>query len=789
MIASLTISIYGIEYVDYLTWRAVMAGKPGGEVVDQGDRALHAGDAIRDQGKVVGKLFNLSLDMLCVAGFDGYFRIVNKAFQNVLGYSEQLLLETPFIEFVHPDDRDATLAAMLQLEQGVSVRHFENRYRCSDGSYRWLAWTSVPDIEDCYEYAVARDITWQKAMQRELAAQRDLFNSVLSNVPASIFWKDRNSVFLGVNERFVQDAGLGSSQEIIGKTDYDLAWTREQADFYRACDRTVMETGEAMLDIEESQRRSNGEKVELITNKVPLRDEQGRVIGLLGIYMDITRRKLAETTLRKSEARLQTLFDSAAEFIFVIDPQGRIISANRFVYEHTGYDSGEVIGRNIKEFFSEESRNICDCNFPGLRERGYNRADIEFVCKHGRILQMECSATAVPDEDGNFTTFLIIQRDVTERKQAETELANSERRFRAIFDSSYQLIGLLEPDGTLVKANQAALDLGGLREEDVIGRPFWDTHWWRYSTEVQDRLKAAVMEASQGTTVGYEENVLGADNAIRTIEFTLKPVKNQQGEVVFIIPEGRDISDRKRAEEEQQRHRQEIAHVMRLSTMGEIASSMAHELNQPLAALASYCDAAMALARNLPEPPLRLFDILERPTEQAHRAGDIIRHLREFVGKGKDSIYPLDLDRVIEDFGVLLGSELKTAKVTLEQQLGSQGRRVMANKVQIEQVLVNMVMNSIEAIQGVRTTGGSIVLRTRLLEEGSVEVTVTDDGPGINPGIFENMFYSFQTSKASGMGMGLSISRSIIEAHGGKIWADGQRREGAEFGFSLPLCE
>jgi PAS domain S-box-containing protein len=341
----------------------------------------------------------------------------------------------------------------------------------------------------------------------------------------------------------------------------------------------------------------------------------------------------------------------------------------------------------------------------------------------------------------------------------------------------------------LIDANQAALDLGGLSKEEVIGRPFWDTYWWRYSTEVRNRLKAAVMEASQGKSVGYEENVLGANNVIRTIEFTLKPVKNEQGKVIFIIPEGRDISDRKRAEEERQRHRQEIAHVMRLGTMGELASSMAHELNQPLAALAGYCDAAMALAGNLPQPPQRLYDILERATGQAHRAGNIIRHLREFVGKGKDSIYPLDLDRVIEDFGVLLGSELKTAKVTLEQQLGSQGRRVMANKVQIEQVLVNMVMNSVEAIQGVRTTGGSIVLRTRLLEEGSVEVTVTDDGPGINPGIFENMFYSFQTSKASGMGMGLSISRSIIEAHGGKIWADGQRREGAEFGFSLPLCE
>ena len=336
---------------------AVMAGKQGGEEVEQSERELHAAHAGRDQGMDVGKLFNLSLDMLCVADFDGYFRIVNSAFENILGHSRQVLLETPFIEFVHPDDRAATLAAMQQLEEGVSVRHFENRYRCKDGSYKWLAWTSVPDVEEGYEYAVARDITGQKAMQQELAAQRDLFDSVLSNVPASIFWKDRNSVYLGVNERFVQDAGLDGSQEIIGKTDYDLAWTREQADFYRACDRTVMETGEAMLNIEESQLRANGEKVDLLTNKVPLRDEQGRVIGLLGIYMDITRRKLAETTLRKSEARLQTLFDSAAEFIFVIDPRGTIISANRYVYKHSGYDAGEVIGKNIKDFFSEESQN------------------------------------------------------------------------------------------------------------------------------------------------------------------------------------------------------------------------------------------------------------------------------------------------------------------------------------------------------------------------------------------------------------------------------------------------
>jgi PAS domain S-box-containing protein len=196
----------------------MMTGKPGGEAMDQCDWGLNVAEAMPSQGKAIEKLFNLSLDMLCVAGFDGYLRIVNSAFENILGHSRKSLLDTPFIEFVHPDDRAATLVAMQQLEAGLSVRHFENRYRCRDGSYKWLSWTSVPDVEEGFEYAIARDITEQKAMQRELDAQRELFYSVLSNVPASIFWKDRNSVYLGANERFVRDAGLRSPLEIIGKT-------------------------------------------------------------------------------------------------------------------------------------------------------------------------------------------------------------------------------------------------------------------------------------------------------------------------------------------------------------------------------------------------------------------------------------------------------------------------------------------------------------------------------------------------------------------------------------------
>jgi len=767
-----------------------MVGKPGYKEPQRCPQPLETAEVTQlTPDEALEKLFNLSLDMLCVADFDGKFRMINAAFENTLGHSREALLKKPSIEFVHPDDKAATLAASQQLVSGGSAAYFENRYRCKDGSYKWLAWNSVAVIEEGFVYAVARDITAQKTMQRELAAQHDLFDNVLSNVPASIFWKDRNSVYLGVNERFVLDAGLQSPQDLIGKSDYDLAWTKEEADFYRECDRKVMDSGEAMLNIEESQRRADGKKVELLTSKVPLLDASGQVSGMLGIYMDITRRKQAETTLRKSEARLQALFDSAAEFIFVIDSEGGIVKANRYVYEHSGYQAEELIGRNIKEFFTEESQALCDCKFPRLRERGYERSDIEFLCRDGRVIQMECSATGVSDENGNFTTFLIIQRDMTERKCAAIALANSERRFRAIFNSTHQLIGVLDPDGIVLEVNQTALDFGGLKQMDVIGRPFWDTYWWRYSTAVQHRLKAAIRDASQGKSVYYEEDVLASGNTIRTIDFTLKPVVNQQGETVLLIPEGRDITDRKWVEEEVQRHHRELAHVIRLSTMGEMASGMAHELNQPLAALVSYCGTATSLLNSLPMPPPRLLDILERTSEQAQRASSIIRHLREFVSKEGGHKQPLDLDEVIEGLNVLLSSELKSSKVKLEIYLDGRDRQVMANKVQIEQVLVNLVRNSIEAIQGVPTNAGKVILKTQLTGDGSIEITVTDNGPGINTGIIGKMFDPFQTSKASGMGMGLSISRSIIEDHGGRIWADEQLQHGALFGFSLPVCE
>jgi len=516
-----------------------------------------------------------------------------------------------------------------------------------------------------------------------------------------------------------------------------------------------------------------------------------RITSELEMYRKHLEEKVSERTaaLHKTTVRLQTLFDAATEFIFVIDLEGRIKQANRYVFERTGYTEKDVTGHSIKEFLTPDSQDACDCNFPGLREHCFNRADIEFVCNDGSSINMECSATAVPDEHGDFTTFLIILRDISERLRVARRLEESERRFRAIFNSTYQFIGLLDPEGTTLETNQTALDFIGLTNADVVGKPFWETPWWTHSPQLQKRLKDGIMEAAHGKLVRFEAEHTSKEGQTAVIDFSLKPILNEQGETVLIIPEGRDITERKHAEEEAQRMQQESAHVMRLSTMGEMASGMAHELNQPLTALVSYCGTAMKLARDMPSLPEGYIDILERASGQAHRAGNIIRHLREFVSKGSNNKTRVVLDDLIQGVIDFISWERRDSDIQVTFLPGSLAREVFVDKVQIEQVLINLIRNSIEAITNAGISDGQVDIATRLAAEGSVEVTVADNGPGIDPAVAGSLFEPYQTSKEDGMGMGLSISRSIIEAHNGKLWADEKRPQGALFCMSIPGCD
>jgi PAS domain S-box-containing protein len=380
-------------------------------------------------------------------------------------------------------------------------------------------------------------------------------------------------------------------------------------------------------------------------------------------------------------------------------------------------------------------------------------------------------------------------RSHSERLRAARKLEESERRFRAIFNSTYQFIGLLDPDGTVLEVNQSALDSFGAKSTDIVGKLFWETPWWTHSPQLQKRLKDGIMEAARGKLVRFEGEHFSKDGRSIFVDTSLKPVFNEQGEVVMIIPEGRDITERKHAEAEAQRMQMESAHVMRISTMGEMASGMAHELNQPLTALVSYCGTALQLARDTPSLPEGYIDILERASSQAHRAGDVIRHLREFLSKGSNNKTRIVLDDLIQGVIDFISWEVRDSDIQITFLPDSPGREVLAGKVQIEQVLINLIRNSIEAIRQADISGGQVDIATRPAGEGSINVTVLDNGPGIDPAVLNSLFDPYQTSKEEGMGMGLSISRSIIEAHHGKLWVDETCQQGALFSMNIPECD
>jgi PAS domain S-box-containing protein len=639
----------------------------------------------------------------------------------------------------------------------------------------------------CVAFAVYADLLIRKSQAIALDAQtaEKFLSSIIDNIPAMIFIKDARELrFVRVNAVGEELLGLSTAQ-LIGRNDHDF-FPEAQADFFTTKDREVLQSGTVLnIPEEEIDTRQHGKRV-LHTRKVPILDDRGRPAFLLGISDDITEMKKAEAALQETEIRLRTLFDAAAEFIFLIDPDGIIRMVNRRAVEQSGYAEDDLIGRKLKEFFTKASRLDCECNFPRLKEQGHLRVDNDFVCRDGRIIRMDCSATAIPDNSGSFTSFLIIQHDVTEERTVVRALADSERRFRAIFHSTFQFIGLLDPAGTVLELNRTALEFGGFTSDEVIGRPLWETPCWSSSPEEQRRLRDALAQAAQGQLVRYEVRLPDLHQNMAIIDFSLKPVLDEQGQTVLIIPEGRDITESKHAEEELQQHQRELAHITRLSTLGEMATGIAHELNQPLTAISSYCESALALLKLQPQIPESLSEIVRRTTEQSHRAAAIIRQLRDFTDKRKNTMEEINIDSLVRKSIRLLDWELRNTRTGIRLQLDTAGTNVLANKVQIEQVIVNLVRNGLEAIRDTGVPEGQISIHSRLLPNELVEVCVSDNGGGVPADMEDRLFDPFESNKPGGTGLGLSVSRSIVESHGGKLWFEKQRRDGARFCFALP---
>ena len=485
-------------------------------------------------------------------------------------------------------------------------------------------------------------------------------------------------------------------------------------------------------------------------------------------------------------AGLRELIENAPDGVFVANLEGRYVDVNRAGCRIFGHPRDRIIGRTILDFLPPEDAKRLWAIRDGLLDGGENVAEWVVRREDGSLTEIEVSDTIL--SDGRWVGFV---RDISRRRALEHEVAESTEQLRAernfvdtILDTAATLIIVLDAEGRVVRYNKACELATGLTQTDLLGKTIWMDLIPPEEREAVQRVADRLYGGE--SYVEWENHWQHRDGSRRLIRWRNTVLREESGLVRYLVATGTDVTDQIRAEDQARQHLEEASRLQRLQTAHELATMLAHELNQPLAAIATYAAAGQHLLRRAEPDAGKLAETLEKISQQALRAGEAIRHLRSFVGRGRMDPVRLDLNAVVRQACVLLSPRARGGGVSLALELAEDLAPVTGVDVHVEQVLLNLMGNALEAIQGADATSGSITVTTRH-SEGVAQVTVSDSGPGIDDATAAHLFDRYFTSKAHGLGVGLPISRSLIEAQGGRLWVE-PRVPGGIFHFTLPFA-
>jgi PAS domain S-box-containing protein len=374
------------------------------------------------------------------------------------------------------------------------------------------------------------------------------------------------------------------------------------------------------------------------------------------------------------------------------------------------------------------------------------------------------------------------------RRLADKKLRQAELEYRIVSDFTYDWEYWKNLDGTLRYVSPSCERISGYRPEDFIRHP--------------DLFREIIVQEDQGLWDAHDCDALEdpkprecqfrlqrVDGTIRWVEHACQPVTDDEGTFIGIRASNRDITERKQAEIQEQQHREDLARVGRVATLSELTGTLAHEIIQPLMAIMNNSQAARRLLNN-PDPDLaEVKEILEDITKGSERASGVIHHLRQHLKPGLPDLTRLDINDIVGSLLPLVSRQAAVNHINLVCQLAKGLPPVTGNRIQLEQVILNLVVNSIEAIKVMAGGPGEIVLKTEREDDHTLRVSVVDSGPGVKPEDLERLFDPFFTTKKEGMGLGLSISRSIIKAHRGRLWAAPNPGGGIAVHLTLPVSQ
>lgn len=480
-----------------------------------------------------------------------------------------------------------------------------------------------------------------------------------------------------------------------------------------------------------------------------------------------------------AQARLNILLSTAANGILMTDAAGRIQLFNPACERQFGYSSAEIAGRPLDALLAGAPALA-----QVLRPKG---AQQELVGRRKDGTTFPISLSMGEGELDGESLFVGLVQDISAQKDAENALREREEKLRSIFETGPDAIIIIDENGLIESFNGAAVWQFGYLESEVLGQnvkmlmpaPYRERH---------DGYLHAYRTTGEKRIIGIGRVAMGLRRDGSTFPMELNVGEIRIGHRRLFTGFVRDITERQGAERRLQDIQSELLHVSRLTDMGQMSSALAHELNQPLTAIANYVKAARrVLDQSTDSTRAKVQDLMTKAAEQALRAGQIIRRLRDFIEKREDNRAPEDANKVIEEAMALAFVGAADAGVTVTTKLGANLPPVQIDKIQIQQVVLNLVRNALEAMG--KSPRRELSVTTSRGDDGFVLVTTSDTGPGLSHEVAAKLFQPFVTTKHDGMGIGLSICRSIVDAHGGKLWAETNPGGGVTFHFQLPVAE
>jgi PAS domain S-box-containing protein len=687
---------------------------------------------------------------------------------------------------IHPEDRRRIGQAIQTALRGDTPYDVEFRVVHPNGAVVWVSTNGAvfrdDDGQPTRMLGGITDVTARKQAEDQMRQQWRTFDAALSNTPDFVYIFDPAGRFTYVN-RALLALWQRPLEEAVGKNFFDLGYPPELAARLQRQIQQVIDTQEPLRDVT-AFTGPTGETRQYEYIFVPI-VTPGGVQSVAGATRDITERSRAEEALRISEERL-TLALEAGGGVGTWDweiPGDRVYCNPQFAILFSIDPERAAGGVPISEFLAQ--------THPDDRGRVADSMELartsggEFAMEY-RVIQTDASVRWIYargrchlDEAGKPTRFPGVVIDITERKRAGEALRESDDRLRAIYDGTYEYIGLLSPDGTLLEANRASLTFADNTREEVVGRPFWDIPWFTGTPGAPEAVREGIARAARGEFVRFEATVRRPSGESPTFDISFHPIRNELGEVVLIVPEGRDITELKRAEEDLRRSNEQLKRANR--ELEEFAYVASHDLQEPLRMVNIYTQ------------------LILREIGGAKNLEGYGGFVQQGVARMEALIHDLlAFSRTVHAERVQLGvgdlsASLNEALFFLKDRIAECGAVITADALpavrgdtsQMAHVFQNLLSNALKYCN----RGVPPLIHISAEQKGKTwTVSVRDNGIGFEPEYAERIFGLFKrlhNEEYPGTGLGLAICKRIVERYGGRIWAEGSPGAGATFHFSL----